>query len=299
MFALEGLAPVDGWVALAILAKAAGYALALLAMGGALFLLVFEREANREDAMLGRFVRRVTAMAAIVLLAVLALRFGIRAARISGMGVDGMIDPTMLGFVWDSPLGSAAVWRGIGALLVLFVLVPGRPALVGSVIGTVLIAASYAQVGHSLSEPPWLLGTLLTLHLLAVAYWVGALLPLRRAAASPDGAALLHRFGAIAIGTVGLLGVVGVAFAWLVSGSPAALLGTAYGWTLLAKVALVGLLLGLAALNKLRLVPALAEGDTSAATALRRSIAWEGTAVALILLATAILTSVTTPPVNL
>ena len=299
MFALEGLAPLDGWAALAILAKAAGYALALLAMGGALFLAVFERETNGGGAALGRFVRRVAAMAAIILLAVLALRFGIRSARISGMGLDGMTDPVMLGFVWDSPLGSAAVWRGIGAALVLLVLVPGRPALAGGVIGAVLIAVSYAQVGHSLGEPRWWLGTLLVLHLLAVSYWIGALLPLRRVAVSADGAALLHRFGTIASGIVGLLVVVGVTFAWLVSGSPAALLGTAYGWMLLAKVALVGVLLSLAALNKLRLVPALADGDTSATTALRRSIAWEAAAVALILLATAILTSVTTPPVNL
>ena len=299
MFALEGLAPVDGWAAQAIVAKAAGYALALLAMGGALFLLVFEREANGENEALGRFVRRVTAMAAIVLLAVLALRFGIRAARISGMGMGGMIDPMMLGIVWDSPLGSAAIWRGIGAVLVLLVLVPGRLALVGGVIGAVLIAVSYAQVGHSLGEPRWWLGALLVLHLLATSYWIGALLPLRRAAASPDGAALLHRFGTIATGIVGLLVVMGITFAWLVSGSAGALIGTAYGWTLLAKVALVGLLFGLAALNKLRLVPALERGDATAASALRRSIAWEGMAVALILLATAILTSVTTPPVNL
>ena len=298
MLALEGLAPVDGWVVAAIVVKAFGYAAALLAMGGALFLAVFGREAS-EPSGLGTLVRRVTIAAALVLIAVLALRFGIRSARISGMGLEGMTDAMMLGFVWDSPLGSAAIWRGAGAALVLMVALRNAVGMLLGVAGAVLIAASYAQVGHSLGEPRWLLGSLLALHLLAVAYWVGALVPLRRAARSRGGAALLHRFGTIATGVVGLLVAVGVSFAWFVSGSVAALLGTAYGWTLLVKVALVSALLGLAALNKLRLVPALASGDATAAPALRRSIAWEGIAVALILLATAMLTTITTPPANL
>ena len=295
--ALEGLAPVDGWVVVAILAKASGYAAALLAMGGALFLAIFGREIDASG--LDRLVRRVTIAASLVLIAVLALRFGIRSARISGMGLEGMTDAVMLGFVWDSPLGNAAIWRGAGAALVLFVALRNVVGMLLGVAGAVLVAASYAQVGHSLGEPSWLLGSLLTLHLLAVAYWIGALVPLRRAAKHKDGAALLHRFGTIATGVVGLLVAVGVSFAWFVSGSATALLGTAYGWTLLAKVALVSALIGLAALNKLRLVPALANGDLSAAPALRRSIAWEAAVVTLVLVATAMLTTITTPPANL
>ena len=299
MFAPEGLAPIDGWVVAAILAKAIGYAAALLAMGGPLLLLAFGREIEADREALARFVRRVTAVCALGLLAVLALRFGIRSARISGSGLDGMTDPTMLGFVWDSPLGSAAVWRGMGAMLVLLVLVPLRTGLFPAVFGSVLIAVSYAQVGHSLGEPRWALASLLVVHLLAVAWWIGALPPLHRAAASAHGAALLQRFGTVATGVVALLVAVGVTFAWWLAGSPAALLGTAYGWMLLLKVVLVGGLLGLAARNKLRLVPALAAGDPGAAPFLRRSIAWEGAVVALILLATATLTTATTPPVKL
>ena len=296
MFALAGLAPIDGWALLAIGAKAAGYALMLLAAGGPLFLAVFASDVNERAA---RFVRRTTALCAVALLAVLVLRFAIRAARISGMGVEGMVDTTMLGFVWDSPLGSAAVWRLVGAALVLFVLLPKRLGLAAAVVGSTAIAASYAQVGHSLGEPRWVLACLLIAHLLAASFWVAALAPLRRAAGSVGGPALLHRFGTIATGVVALLFAAGIGFAWLVSGSLAALFGTAYGWTLLLKVLFVSLLLGLAALNKLRLVPALASGDPDAAAALRSSIAWEGAAVVLVLLATATLTSVTTPPTNL
>jgi putative copper resistance protein D len=55
----------------------------------------------------------------------------------------------------------------------------------------------------------------------------------------------------------------------------------------------------LAAFNKWRFVPALASGEPTAVPHLRRSIHIEALAVLLILIATATLTSITTPPVNL
>ena len=107
------------------------------------------------------------------------------------------------------------------------------------------------------------------------------------------------QFGVIAAYAVGLLVAAGVTLSWLLSGSLSALFGTAYGWALLAKVALVTGLLGFAAFNKWRLVPALRSGDGMATAALRRSISAEMAVVVLILLVTATITSLTTPPVNL
>lgn len=292
---MEGLAPIDSWALLAILAKAAGYAAALLAMGGPLFVAAFR---SAPDDVL-RLVRKLAVIAALIGLAVLALRFGIRAARISGMGLAGATDTMMLGFVWDSPLGTAALWRVAGELLIFAILIKGTLWLTASVIGALLIAASYTFVGHSLSDPRWILAGLLVTHLLAAAFWVGALAPLYRTTNRKEDAALLHRFGTIASGIVALLVIVGVSFAWLMVGSMGGLLGTAYGWTLIAKVVIVAGLLGLAAKNKLLLVPALAAGDPSAPDKLRRAIGMEIVAVAVILLTTATLTSITTPPMNL
>lgn len=292
---MTGLAAIDGLAILAVAAKAAGYAAALLAMGGVLFVALFRSCA---DAEVLRLARRLAAGAALVGLVVLAARFGIRAARISGMGWDGATDPMMLGFVWHSPLGAAAIWRGLGEAAILAVLLPGVGLWV-ALGGAAAVAVSYAQIGHTIGDPRAALATLLVLHLLAAALWVGALAPLRRSAGDVGGADLLHRFGTVALGAVAALVAAGTALAWMLSGSLPALFGTAYGWTLLGKVAVVAALLGLAALNKLRLVPALAAGDPSAPPALRRSIALEGAAVILILLATATLTTVTTPPVNL
>jgi putative copper resistance protein D len=292
---MEGLAPIDGWAITAIIAKAVGYGAALLAMGGPLFVLVFRSSSND----VRQLARKVAVIAALIGLAVLALRFGIRAARISGMGLSGAVDPMMLGFVWDSPLGAAAIWRGAGELLVVALLIRGIVGLSAGLIGALLIAVSYTFVGHSLGDPRWLLASLLTLHLLAAAFWIGALLPLRHAVGQPEGARLLHRFGNVASLTVALLVVVGLIFAWLMTGSFSNLLSTAYGKTLLAKLGVVSGLMALAALNKWRFVPALASGTPTAVPHLRRSIQIEAIAVLLILMATATLTSITTPPVNL
>jgi putative copper resistance protein D len=292
---LEGLAPIDAWALAAILAKATGYAAALLAMGGPLFLATFR---GAPEAVL-RLTRTLAAVAAVVGLSVLVVQFGIRSARISGLGLRGATDAVMLGLVWDSPLGTAALWRGAGQLLVLAVLSKGRGGLAAGLVGAVLIAVSYAFVGHSLGDPRWLLGGLLIVHLLATAFWVGALAPLHRATRHAGCARMLQRFGAIAMGTVAVLVAAGLVFALNMTGSAAALVGTAYGLTLMAKLCVVSLLLGLGALNKWRLVPAVVAGRPFADRALRRSIAAEALAIAIILLVTATLTSVTTPPVNL
>ncbi|WP_055082336.1 copper resistance D family protein [Jannaschia donghaensis] len=288
---MTGLASLDAFAVASVLFKASGYGAALLAMGGVLFVVAF---AVRADPATLTFARRIAVAAALIGLAVLAARFGLRAARISGMRWDGAIDPTMLGVVWQSPLGTAALFRGLGEGAILAILIPG----VGRVIalgGAVLVALSYTQIGHTLGDPRWLLGTLLTVHLVAVAFWVGALAPLHRVAATPAGAPLLHAFGIAATGAVGLLAVAGVGLAWFLTGSLSGLFGTAYGIGLLAKVALVTGLLGLAALNKWRLVPDLRQGTPGAAAKLRRSIMIEGVGVIVILVLTAAITTVTTP----
>jgi putative copper export protein len=63
-----------------------------------------------------------------------------------------------------------------------------------------------------------------------------------------------------------------------------------------AKLLLVVLLLGAAALNKLRLTPRLVNGDARAIVILRRSIQFEILAAVLILLVTASFTSLLGPP---
>ena len=79
-------------------------------------------------------------------------------------------------------------------------------------------------------------------------------------------------------------------------GSFTALAGTSYGQAMIIKVLLVGLLLGLAAANKLRFIPALRTGDPAAANHLSKSISVEWIVILAVLGMTAVLTTNLTLP---
>lgn len=87
----------------------------------------------------------------------------------------------------------------------------GAAATVLAMIGGALIAASVAAAGHALEGPRALSGALLTAHPLSVAYWIAALVPLRRLARGGSGAGLVApafgRNAAWAVGGPALLSV--------------------------------------------------------------------------------------------
>jgi len=138
------------------------------------------------------------------------------------------------------------------------------------------------------------------LHLLVAAFWIGILTPLRRLSSQKDtldaAAKLGERFGSFATIAVPVLIIAGVIMTWQLIGSVSAMISTSYGLALLLKIAGVAVLLGLAAVNKLRFVPVMLSGDFTAGQRLSRSIQLEWIAVLLILFVTAILTSTLTLP---
>ena len=234
---------------------------------------------------------------ALALLGLLAsgLDFALKGAVLTG-DAAGMTDPQMLGLLWRTPAGTAVVYRGTGLLLLLAGLpVPGIGVWI-SAAGGVLTLWSFSRIGHVPEAGPFWLEMLLLLHLMGIAFWIGALFPLRRLAGEPgslsEAAMLGHRFGQIAVVVVPVLLIAGIVMAWYLLGKLSALINTGYGLTLLAKIVVVLVLLGAATVNKLRFVPAMRNGDRFAAALLRRSIAIEWTAVYVILLITAALTSV-------
>ena len=139
------------------------------------------------------------------------------------------------------------------------------------------VGVSLAISGHAASAPPrWLTPALVFVHGIAVAYWVGALAPLvvmarRREQALPRA---LRRFSTGAVPLVGLLVLTGLVLAIIQLASIRSLLDTWYGIILLVKLALVIVLLGLAALNRFSLTPAVVL-DGEKARALGRSIVLE------------------------
>ena len=79
----------------------------------------------------------------------------------------------------------------------------------------------------------------------------------------------------------------GLVLAWRILGGARQLFASWYGWALLAKVALVGALLGFAAWHRFRLTPALAAGTPGAGHRLSRSVMAEAVVALLVLYAAA------------
>ncbi len=257
--------------------------------------IVFARETHRLHATV---VRQATAFAVLALLAAGA-GFFLNGAALTG-ALSGMTDPEMLGLLWQTPVGTAFAYQMAGLGLVLLGL---RLAGIGLPIATVggLVALwSFSRVGHVTDVKALWLELLLLLHLAGAALWIGVLLPLRALAGDHGNlslaAGLGHRFGRIAAVTVPLMIAAGIGMAWRLLGSLEALLETGYGLTLLAKIGAVTCLLAAAAANKLRFVPGMRAGNRRAAVSLRRSIAVEGAAIFVVLLATAALTTLQGAP---
>ena len=283
----------DIWQLASVLAKFLLYLGVLGGVGLVFAHIVCRREIGRARGMLGR---QASALATLALAAA-GLGFALTGAAMTG-DASGMADAEMLGLLWRTPAGTALAIQAAGLVLLLGGLhLPGRGLWVAGA-GGLIALWSFALVGHVADAGAAWLQAVLLAHLAAAAFWIGILAPLRNLAASdlPAAAALGTRFGRIAVYTVPLLIAAGIVMAWRLLGDFSALVTTAYGFTLLAKIAGVGVLLSAGAANKLRFVPAMRRGGRAAAEALRRSIALEWVAVCAILFVTAGLTTLAAPP---
>jgi putative copper resistance protein D len=139
-------------------------------------------------------------------------------------------------------------------------------------------------------------------HLLATGIWVGTLVPLAlllRAASGDDGAdsrahamQAARRFSRVALVAMLVLIASGVGNAVVQVESLAGLIGTRHGRLLLVKLAVLGVILGLAVVNRTRVLPAIA-----APGVMRRLAAFVGleAGLALVLLMLAAAMTLTTP----
>ena len=279
----------DAFGLAAIVTKFALYLGVITAAGTVMATLMFRLDRTRGLA----------AAFAVLGLAATILAFSLRGANLTG-DLSGMTDPEMLGLLWTTPVGTALLLRMVGLGLLIAGLFMGRVGTWVSVLGGVIAIWSFDHVGHISSRDTTLLDIALTLHLLAAALWIGVLTPLKRLAASPDtfnmAANVGHRFGVVATATVPALIIVGGYMGYQLVGSFTALFGTGYGQALIIKVLLVGLLLGFAAANKLRFIPALRSGDPTAASHLSKSISVEWLVILAVLGTTAVLTTNLTLP---
>ncbi len=292
---LAALASADSVTWLSILVKALAYAATLTAVGSVLVLVALR--ALSED---GRArLRRTAALSAVGAAAFTVLRLPVRASFLMGGTWGGALDPMILGLVAESPLGTSVALRVAGLALIFCVIWRSRAGQFVALLGALLASASFALRGHALAEPQMILGALITVHILCLAFWVGAFAPLVRSARTDPptrAGALAHEFGRQALWAVGLLVLVGGTTLTLLGVATPSALSSAYGQMFGIKLVLFAGLLALAAVNKLSLTPALLAATPGAGARLRRSIGVEATLVAGILVTTAALTTVSSPP---
>jgi len=243
------------------LLRGLGYGALLLATGAAVTgWLIVRRPVDRAVA------RRLAVRSALVGVVVSLVGVPVQAVAVTGE----------LGAAWSavglwetatSTFGAASIVRSALLAVLATVLLVGLPgvlaaAVAAGALGTVVLD------GHQRSMPPtWLLVTGDLVHVGAAAVWFGGLVVLAavlsRRSTRPEAvpaAGLVARFSGVALVASVLVAVGGTAMAWPLVGQPAALVGTAYGLTLLAKLAAVGVVVLVAAYNRFRLVPAIVAG---------------------------------------
>ena len=284
----------DIWTILTPLLRFAFYPALLLAIGGGIFTGVMARHLGPA---LRAYTGWLTMWAAFAGLCIAGLQIPAMAGNMAG-DLAGMGDPLLIGLVLETPGGAASIMVAAGFLLILLAeLVVKDPAHPIRITGPGLAILSMLLAGH-VTTGGIQAGILLAVHLGGLGFWLGALLPLRAMCRDPERfggqlalADLAEMFGRRAIWLVPVLLIAGTLYAALLVGSVAALVTTSYGQVLMVKVGLVSGLLGLAALNKFHLVPALRGGDAAALLRLRRSIDCELAGVAMVLLATSLMTT--------
>lgn len=215
----------------------------------------------------------------------------------------------------ETPFGLAAVARALAAtaaLVLAWRMAPGATLWRALAVLGVAAVASFAWSGHgAATEGPGSLVHLIAdiLHLLAAGVWIGALaafcLLLRaRPFGTPQAQALhgaLAGFSGVGSAVVAILVLSGLVNSWFLVGPQglARLATTGWGVLMLAKLAVFAAMLGLAAVNRFRLTPALAagaaDGDAAALGGLRRSIALETAAAVLVLALVAALGTLAPP----
>jgi copper resistance protein D len=285
----------SSWDAAAVAVKTVTYA-ATFGAAGAVFFLRYNAAFIADAPRLT--VRRMVRGLAVLAVAAGAAQIMLTAASMSG-GAAGMHDSSLIGMVRQAGAGRPNAIRAIGILLAAIGVRPQRPPS-WALLGAAMAATSFAWTGHAHSLGPHVYPVLLLgVHLLAAAFWLGALVPLGLVARDGDLAkigAASARFGALAVFVVIGMVAAGATLLWMLLGGFGDLPGSAYGRFAALKLVLVAGLLCLAAFNKLRLTPRLLHGDAGAVRSLRTSIRFELLFGALILTVTAALTTLAGPP---
>lgn len=278
--------------ALSVVLRALSFLALFQAAGIAIFLAFFSRELQTSAA----GIRRIGVIAGWIALPLVVAHYALEPARMAGE-LAGMMDPMYRRMVTASSLSMVLALRVIGLALVLIGLrAPARRPL--GVLGAAFITASFTLMGHTTTLPnQWLLAAMLLAHLLVVAFWFGALVPLYRVSAEEAATVagrVVAEFSRLAVWIVPALALAGLILALNILPNVAALSST-YGELLLTKTGGFAVLMVLATLNKWTYGPLLARGDVEAGRGFRLTVAAEYIIIAAVLCVTAAMTTFYSP----
>jgi copper resistance protein D len=302
-----------------ILARFVQFASVLVVCGSSLFYIYGFELGGRTDAG-WRWREKILLIASVAGFAGTIVWVMAETAYLSGDLKDA-VDPASLWYLLaHSRIGGVYLLRG-GLLAVSFavfwIVAPGKRLWVLQAIIGAAAVASFAWSGHGARDNGFAGALHLAAdvtHLLTAALWVGALVPLSvlvtisfRSRSDLDARMAcygLDAFSGIGLAVVAVLVLSGIMNSWFLIGLAhwRGLFTTAYGVSLLVKLGLFGLMLILAAANRLRFCPSLNvavnESDSvkDALRAVRTSVLME-TALALSVLAVVAVLGTLEPPV--
>lgn len=252
------------------------------------------------------FVGIVPARRALLSLAGASALVGAVAMTIAEADVVG----ASVGDLLSSAAGRSYAWLlGTTAVTLVASFVASRGSSRGPLVALGLSAAAAMLVratsGHAAALVPALPAEIAQwVHFLAIGVWIGGLLPLlllvreRRAAEAPAPVAEVARFSQIAGWALLVVVLTGIARTVGEAGGigdvRAMLTGTSYGTSLIVKVAIAFLLIGLGALNRRRSIPRLQRDGTL----LRQVVAIELVAALGVFGLTGVLTSLNPDPAD-
>ncbi len=213
-------------------------------------------------------VGRPTTIAAIAALVAIVLQVPLQGALATGKGLTSITDASVLALSIADGMGWAALVTALGLLAV--IITSGLPWVGAArrvgLIGAAVAPLGFVLTGHTRTMSPAVVGYAADLaHVAAAAVWFGGLIAVvvvvrrRRADDAPfEAAEAIARFSGWAAITAGVLIAAGLVLSWIQVGSLEALTTTLYGRLLLAKTALVVVVLAAAAWNRFKLVPRVA-----------------------------------------
>ncbi len=229
----------------------------------------------------GRTTVKLISLAGLVVTPVLV---GLQGADALELPLSGLANRTAWETGFKTSFGATAIAAAC-ALLAGLAALQARGARALSLFAVATAGLALALSGHgSSATPQWLTRPAVLVHAISVAIWIGALVPLGAAMLrEPAPEAVLARFSLAIPWAVTALVVSGAILAVVQVAAPGALLTTAYGLILSAKLGLVAVLLAVAAWNRLRLTAAVIAGATKPRRALARLIGVEIAIVVAIL----------------